>query len=80
MAMDASQLSFQFYREGIYSDPSCSTTNLNHAVLVVAYYDPEDYYWVKNSFGGNWGISGNFKIKPFTNTCGICQQVSYPKI
>ena len=76
--IDASQRSFQLYKEGIYSDNYCSKYYLNHAVLIVAYYEPEDYYWVKNSYGGTWGISGNFKIKPLTNMCGICQYASYP--
>ncbi|KAI6649027.1 Cathepsin L [Oopsacas minuta] len=78
VGIDASQPSFQFYRDGLYTDNNCNRYNLNHAVLISAYYQPEDYYWVKNSYGSSWGIDGNFKIKPLTNMCGICQQGSYP--
>merc|ERR1712136_679541 len=64
--IDAGQFSFQFYQEGVYYDPKCGTTDaeLNHAVLAVGYgveikidYD-QPFYWVKNSWGTNWGDNG----------------------
>ncbi|KAL3882302.1 hypothetical protein ACJMK2_028663 [Sinanodonta woodiana] len=41
-AIDASRTSFQQYAGGVYEDDECSSTNLNHAVLVVG-YGTEDF-------------------------------------
>lgn len=51
VAFDASHPSFQSYESGIYYEPECSSSNLDHAVLVVGYGTDEhqhDYYIVKN--------------------------------
>lgn len=36
VGMDASRQSLQFYSSGVYDDPSCSSYNLNHGVVVVS--------------------------------------------
>jgi cathepsin L len=54
VAIDASWQSMQFYEFGLYFEELCTTTNLNHAVLVVGYGTDEelgDYWIVKNSWG-----------------------------
>ncbi|KAK3538174.1 hypothetical protein QTP70_032564 [Hemibagrus guttatus] len=54
VAIDASSSTFQFYNSGIYDEPMCSSSHLNHAVLVVGYgtegwmFQGQDYWLVKN--------------------------------
>ena len=53
MTVDASHSSFQFYEEGVYYNSNCSSTSLDHSMLVVSYgtENGEDYWIVKNSWG-----------------------------
>ena len=52
VTVDASSIQFQYYTSGIYSDTSCSQSNLNHAMLVVGYGTHSttgvDYWILKN--------------------------------
>ena len=54
VAVDASHSSFQLYKEGVYFDRGCSSTKLDHALLVVGYgsnKNGEDFWIAKNSWG-----------------------------
>ncbi|XP_046977844.1 procathepsin L-like [Vanessa cardui] len=84
VSIDASQPSFQKYTTGVYYDSRCSSTRLNHAVLVVGYgYDEVggDYWLIKNSWGRSWGMLGYMKLaRNRNNHCGVATAPTYPLV
>ncbi|XP_052780813.1 procathepsin L-like [Mya arenaria] len=79
--VDASHASFQLYRSGIYSEPACSPTRVDHALQVVGYGSDggKDYWICKNSWGKSWGMDGYIWIaRNKGNMCGIASFVSFP--
>ncbi|XP_003795081.1 cathepsin L1 [Otolemur garnettii] len=87
IAIDASHISIQFYKSGIYYEPNCSSKNLDHGVLLIGYgfegtdSDDNKFWFIKNSWGIEWGLDGCIKIaKDKNNHCGIASAASYPTV
>jgi len=81
-AMDASLSSFQLYTSGVYSDPQCSSQEVDHGIAIVGYgVDSSsglDYWILKNTWGKDWGMEGYMWIaRNDGNMCGIASYPSY---
>jgi C1A family cysteine protease len=64
---------------GVYYEPACSSTDLDHAVLAVGYgrQGGEDYWLVKNSWSTYWGDSGYVLMSQRGNNCGVATSATY---
>ncbi|CAF1353521.1 unnamed protein product [Adineta steineri] len=84
VAIDAQHDSFRFYSSGVYSEPDCSSTNLDFSLLVVGYdttKDNIDYYILKSQWTTQWGNQGYvWMSRNKNNQCGIATMASYPLI
>merc|ERR1739838_693802 len=76
--------SFQNYHSGVYYDPNCSQSTINHAVLAVGYDrsgSSSNQYWiVKNSWGSGWGDHGYIKMRYNVNQCNVERYPDYPVV
>jgi cathepsin L len=85
IAIEADQLSFQFYSGGVMTG-QCGT-NLDHGVLAVGYgsLNGQSFWKVKNSWGASWGmqgyilLDGDASMNGGAGQCGILSVPSYPE-
>lgn len=85
VAIQADSEVFQAYDGGILNSSDCGT-ELDHGVLAVGYgtdtITNQDYYIVKNSWGGSWGDKGYIRIAAVDGDgiCGIHKDSVYPLV
>lgn len=65
---------FMSYKGGVYTKADCSQNQGGHAVSIVGYKD--NYWIVRNSWGGAWGESGYFRIEKRLSGTGVCEMYS----
>ena len=54
VSVDAHHESFQLYKSGVYDNPECSSTKVEHSMLLVGYSatsNGQEYWILKNSWG-----------------------------
>lgn len=76
-------LTFTFYRKGVYYNKNCSNAEepYNHAVTIIGYgtENGEDYWLVRNEWGHLFGEDGHIRMaRNRDNNCGIATYASYP--
>ncbi|KAL2454831.1 Cysteine proteinase RD21a [Abeliophyllum distichum] len=82
IAMDGSDVDFQFYESGIFTG-KCGT-DLDHGVNAVGYGSENgtDYWIIRNSWGESWGEKGYIRIQrnvaDKSGLCGLAVEPSYP--
>ncbi|KAI3383501.1 hypothetical protein SNEBB_007502 [Seison nebaliae] len=78
VTIDSSHTSFLLYEGGIYDEPNCSSTTLDHPMQLVGFgqEDNEDFWIIRNSWGLNWGEHGYIRMRRnHHNECGISTYV-----
>ncbi|EDV90909.1 GH23974 [Drosophila grimshawi] len=75
VSINATPKTFQLYSAGIYDDVACSSTSVNHAMLLIGF--DKDFWILKNWWGELWGESGFMRIRKGINLCGIANYAAY---
>jgi hypothetical protein len=82
VAVDAGAHTFQFYKSGIYNDPSCSSEDLNHAMVLVGWGVAGNLsHWIlRNSWTESWGENGYIRILRRDDYCGVVKEAIIPVV
>ncbi|CAI8032362.1 Cathepsin L [Geodia barretti] len=83
VAVDGRNKAFRYYSSGVYDASRCSSSNIQHAMVVTGYgtFSGKDYWLVKNSWGSHWGMEGYILMsRNQYNQCGIATDASYPTL
>ncbi|GAB4818370.1 hypothetical protein N2152v2_005416 [Parachlorella kessleri] len=78
------ETSFRSYAGGIYSPSTCTSTTVNHAMLIVGYNQTAGgpgsagaYWKIKNSWGTSWGEKGYIRVRMDPSGPGLCAMYLY---
>lgn len=65
---------FMYYSSGVYGNFASCADRVNHAMQAVGYgvENGEEYTWIRNQWGSNWGINGYAKVKLIEGSLGVC--------
>jgi len=83
VSIDAEGNGFQSYSSGVYYNPFCSSSSLDHAVTLTGYGvdGSQDYWEIKNSWGTGWGQDGYiYMARNEGNNCGVATDARYPML
>jgi len=70
--------SWQYYTGGIITTSSDCGTSLDHCVMITGYGTSEStpFWYVRNSWGTDWGQSGYLQVESGADVCGIAQEIT----
>jgi cysteine peptidase B len=70
--------SWQNYNSGIITAEDNCGTSLDHCVMITGYGSQESmtFWWVRNSWGTDWGEEGYLQVQMGSDVCGIAQEVT----
>jgi len=70
--------SWQYYTGGIITTSSNCGTSLDHCVMITGYATESgtDFWWVRNSWGTDWGENGYLQVERGYDVCGISDEVT----
>jgi len=84
IGINAGLSSFQMYKSGVYAPTGCSTTKIDHSVLVIGYGTSaagQGYWLIQNSWGTTWGQQGYMMLaRNANNMCGVSTDAAFPLI
>jgi len=70
--------SFDPVKDGVYATRTDVSLNIGgHAVEIVGWgvYKGTPFWWIRNSWGANWGINGCFRLEVNNKACNVETQV-----
>jgi len=71
--------SWQDYQSGVMSWEDCAFINvLDHCVQLTGYNTEAStpFWWVRNSWGTDWGVEGYIQLEMWRDTCGIAHEAT----
>lgn len=82
LAVSIDATGWELYTSGVFSNPKCSSTASNHAVVIVGYGVEEGtgkkFWIIRNSWGTEWGLNGYILLERGVNMCAVAKRVVYP--